>query len=123
MLGFYTRLAGWLHPWRGALVVLAVLGAVAFGIVVATYTGPRQESYMLLAAVAALWALSAAILAQTFVQPPPVLEPGDRFGQRLGKRILRGLYWLMAVVVTVLLAAVLYLTLKAAGLAVTELGT
>lgn len=122
MLSFYGRLARWLHPLRNALLVLVGIAAAAFLWVVAAYTGPAQESFMLLSVVAGLWALSASILARTFIEPPPVAQPGDGIARRLGKSFVRLLYWLLALVMTVLLAAVLYLSFKAGGLAMTELG-
>lgn len=118
MLEFYARITRRLYPWRAIFWVLAVASVVAFGATVLTSGGGDDSPRLVLAVAVLLWSLSLLMIVYTFIHPLPVIEAGDGWFARLGKRLGRLALWLLAWTMTGLGLFVLYVTIKAVSIIV-----
>ena len=113
MLTLYEALARKLFPFRWLLGLLAALGAIAFAYFLFQSTQSSDESHLLLSVCLTLWALSLLALTQSFVAPTPTISGTESFLARVKIRLIRLARWLLALLISALFAAVLFLSLRA----------
>jgi hypothetical protein len=116
----YHRLARRLYPFRVLIGALGVGAVAAFSAVTLAYGQTVEPLYALAALTLLLWALWLLSVAFIFVEPAPELDPSAPFRRRVATRFRRGLFFVLALLSTVLLLvavvmAVRTLTLVAAA--------
>lgn len=116
MLQLYGNLANWLFRFHWVLLLLAAGSGCMFVFSLFSSVGTNDQALVSLCSL--LWAMSLIIFVQVFVKPLPELDGTGGFFERLKVKLTRGMRRLMAVVVTVLFGAVLYVSLKAIGILV-----
>lgn len=122
LLDFYGALARRLHRGRAFLWLAAGAALAVFVGTLFLSQGASAEAYMILSVSVLLWLLSLLVTTYAFVEPPPTIERDDRLLARARKRLRRLGYWAMALVMTVLTGGVLFLSVRAGGIAMRSLG-
>lgn len=113
----FPALGGRLWRARVAVRALGVAALALFGGTLILSEGDRDEAWMMLSVTVALWAICLEVFARVFVDPPPTMEPGDRFLARVGKRLRRALYWITGLLVTAIGVVVVLFSIRAGGIA------
>ena len=116
LLRFYDRLAARLFAFRALFWVLAAGALAGFAATLFVDASPRGPTWLFLALVVLLWALCALVILHSFVHAPPAAGPGAAIGLRLRAWFARAGRGVLAVVMTALNLAVLWLTVKAVTL-------
>ncbi len=112
MIDSFQKLAGRIRPLRfvamGTGTILGLLAAalILFG------DGRENDRYLIPCAVGVLWCLSAYAFVSTFESVPARAETIRGFWRRLGRRLHRGWYWLLAFVFMASSVAALLLTMR-----------
>ena len=113
VLKVYGNLAMWLHRYHWLLLLLTAGSGGVF--VYSLLSSVSTHEQTLVALCSLLWAMGLMVFVQAFVKPLPDLDEGGGFFVRLKVKFIRGVRWLMAVVVTVLFCVVLFVSSKAIG--------
>lgn len=120
MLKFYSVLASRLHRVRLVVWLLAVLSVAGFSTTVFFSEGKADEAYMLASIALLLWSLCLLVIVYTFIHPLPVVADGDGFFRRIGKKLIRGMRWVMAWTMTLLCLVVVYVSFRAGSIAMSS---
>ncbi len=123
MLRFYVSLARSLHQGRALVWFFALLGIGGFAATLFFSEGRADEAYMLASLTLLLWSICLLVLIYSFVHPLPELRGEDGFFIRVKKRLALGMRWLTAWIMTLLCIALVYVTFRAASIAMQSLGT
>lgn len=119
MLDAFHAIAKPVYRARRLLWVLVLSACIAFGAAVFVTSG---TALFLGALVVLLWSLLMLAMAQSFVQPLPVVDPRASWFARAKARCWRGYLWLLAVATTLLCVFVVYLSIRAIVLIVRDTG-
>ncbi|MEN3158225.1 hypothetical protein ABC502_07565 [Alkalimonas sp. NCh-2] len=111
MLRIYHRIATMMQPAFWLILVLAVLSGAAFIWQVLSAEQPHQSS-VLLWLLAMLASLGCLLVIKLFVQPAPEQNAKAGFFQRLKIRLIRLGYYLLALMTTLILLAIVLLGLR-----------
>jgi hypothetical protein len=112
MIDSFQKLAGRIRPLRFvAMGAGVVLGLVATAVIVFSDSG-ENDRYLIPSAVGVLWSLSTYVFIRTFESVPEKAEKTKGFWRRLGRRLHRGWYWLLAFVFIGSTVAAVLLTMR-----------
>ncbi len=104
------RLALCLWPWRRLLLFAAVLSLLLLSSSLAW--GYPTSEWTIPALLGLLWFLHLYGLAHGFAGLPAPPAPGSGLFARLRRRLLRGLYWLLAIMTLLISLAVVFTSLR-----------
>ena len=113
MLAIYGAIAEFLRGYQWLLWVLTVLAVGLFAGTLFVMDGEDDEFYTLGAVCVVLWSLSLIAFVRIFTLPVPYSAAGDGFFKRMKTSINRGLRWVLALLMTALLLAILGISLRA----------
>jgi hypothetical protein len=116
MLQFYHRLARWMYSFRFVLWALAAIAMATFAATLFPTESPHDELYTLGSATFLLWTVGVIIVTYGFVMPLPCVESTVGLWARLGVRVRRGYFWLLAVSMTALSCVLFFFSVRAAGI-------
>lgn len=122
MLRFYTVVANRFYGLRALVWLLTIFSVGGFGATLFFSQGKLDVSYMLFFIILLLWSLCLLILVYTFIKPLPVIEEGERFLSRIKKRLVLAVRWALAWTLTLLCLGVVYVSLRAGGIALRSTG-
>ena len=113
MLEFYTRLAARLRPhaWLGWILVAGA--AAAFPAAIFLVKGATGQFLGLAAIAVLLWALTLSAFLRAFADPLPEPPPGANLVTRFSARVSRLYRWFLALLISGLLLAVLWFSIRA----------
>jgi uncharacterized membrane protein len=112
MLTFYRRWARRLYPWRWVFIVIFLLSVLSFGWLLFIAPAGLAQRWQLSSVFAAIMGLLLWLWSTVFLQPPAIYYAQLPLWQRLRVRIQHALYYLLALVITLLLIAITYLGLR-----------
>ncbi len=112
MIDSFQKLAGRIRPLRFVAMGAGVLLTVAAGALIFLSDHHENDRYLIPCAVGVLWCLSAYVFVSTFESVPEKAETARGFWHRLGRRLHRGWYWLLAFVFVGSTVAALLLTMR-----------
>ena len=123
MLRFYISLATSLHRGRALVWCLALLGIGGFAATLFFSEGRADEAYMLASLTLLLWSICLLVLVYSFIHPLPEIRGEDGFFMRAKKRLAIAMRWVTAWIMTLLCIALVYVTFRAASIALQSLAT
>lgn len=110
------RLARTVFPLRHVLMALAALCVLAFAYIILS-GDPALDAYLLPTLAVLGWSLCLAGIASAFSTLPEPVKAGDRFLQRVRKRLRRLLSWVWSICFLACSAMLLFLSFRALSLA------
>ncbi|WP_296696793.1 hypothetical protein [Thiocapsa sp. UBA6158] len=95
MLDLMQQIAVRFAPARAFFIGLSVVGALAAGISLVAFDAAKGDLVLFPALVVLLWAVLGVVFVDLFARIPGVPEAGGGW-RRWMRRLLRRLYWLLA---------------------------
>ncbi len=112
MIDSFQKLAGRIRPLRFVAVGAGGLLSVVAAALIFLSDQRENDQYLIPCAVGVLWCLSAYVFVTTFESVPAKADTIRGVWRRLGRRVHRGWYWLLAFVFMGSTIAALLLTMR-----------
>lgn len=112
MLRFYQRWARRFYPFRALFLMVFAAATLTFGWMLFAASPLVAERWQLSCVLLAIASLLIWLWAIMFRQPLPPVELASAFTEKLKLRVQYGIYYLLALLVTLLLLATTYLGLR-----------
>lgn len=113
MLRFYQRWAYRLYPLRTLILIIFVAATLSFGWMLFAAPVAVAEHWQLSIVLLAVTCLLLWLWATLFSRQLPSVELATGFAEKLKLRLQYGIYYLLALLVTLMLLATAYLGLRA----------
>ena len=122
MIDKIQRVAVSVQFFRLPAIGLGLAALVAIGVILLLADSPRAEAFLIPSVVALIWSLSAHSFIVTFRSVPERADRSQGWFRRLWRNLVRGWYWLIALLFLATTLAAVYFTYRVISIWMRDFG-